>query len=90
MDSVLVDSIDLYYLSWSKALEGFGIPLSRQKYLQFIGRYSADVVEGLIDPEVSPFIITKILQRKDKFFEDLVQHIFRKWSQPLPHITKLH
>jgi beta-phosphoglucomutase len=75
MDGVLVDSIDLHYQSWRKALEGFGIPLSRQKYLQFFGRSSIDVAEGVIGPEISPIIRSEIRQRKDNIFEELVPHM---------------
>jgi HAD superfamily hydrolase (TIGR01509 family) len=78
MDGVLVDSIDLHYLSWAKALASFDISLSRQKYLQYFGRSSADVAAGVINPEVSASLKSEIRHRKDIFFEDLVPHLARQ------------
>ncbi len=78
MDGVLVDSTELHYISWSKALADFSIPLTRKKFLQFFGRAPAEVTAGVIGWGVSPTVQAEIRQRKDMFFDDLAPRMVRR------------
>lgn len=75
MDGVLVDSTELHYMSWSKVLADFGIPLTRKKFLFFFGRAPAEVTSGVIGWGVSPTMQAEIRQRKDILFEDLAPRL---------------
>ncbi len=75
MDGVLVDSTELHYMSWNKALADFGIPLTRKKFLKYFGRAPAEVTAGVIGSGVSPTIQTEIRQHKDMLFEELAPRL---------------
>jgi beta-phosphoglucomutase len=78
MDGVLVDSTELHYISWNKALADFGIPLTRKKFLKFFGRAPAEVTAGVTGWGVSPTVQAEIRQRKDIFFNDLAPRLVRR------------
>jgi beta-phosphoglucomutase len=88
MDGMLVDSTDLHYLSWSKALADFGISLTRQKFLQFFGRAPADVTAGVIGPRVSPAVQAEIRRRKDMLFDDLAPRPARQMPGALDWVRR--
>jgi HAD superfamily hydrolase (TIGR01509 family) len=88
MDGVLVDSTELHYMSWNKALADFGIPLTRKKFLKFFGRAPAEVTEGVIGSGVSPTVQAEIRQRKDMFFNDLAPRLVRRIPGALDWVRK--
>jgi HAD superfamily hydrolase (TIGR01509 family) len=69
MDGVLVDSTELHFLSWNKALEPFGIALTRSEFLAFFGRSPTDVTEGILGSKVSLQAQAEIRRRKDEYFD---------------------
>jgi beta-phosphoglucomutase len=88
MDGVLVDSTELHYISWNKALADFGIPLTRKKFLQYFGRAPVEVTAGVIGWGVSPTVQAEIRQRKDMFFEDLAPRLVRRMPGALDWVRK--
>jgi beta-phosphoglucomutase len=88
MDGVLVDSTELHYMSWSKALADFGIPLTRKKFLKFFGRAPAEITAGVIGWGVSPTVQAEIRQRKDIFFEDLAPRLVHRMPGALEWVRQ--
>jgi beta-phosphoglucomutase len=67
MDGVLVDTGDLHYQSWAKAMAEYNLTLSKERFLQFFGRSPQDTFNGLM-ADVDLPIALRIQERKEKLF----------------------
>ena len=82
MDGVLVDTGELHFQAWLRALPEYGIPFTRELFTATFGMNNAGVLAVLLGQTPAPELLAEISDRK----EDLFRRAVRGRAQPLPGV----
>ncbi|MFC2052976.1 HAD family hydrolase [Chloroflexota bacterium] len=68
MDGVLVDTAELHYQTWKQTLAGYGIPFSRQLFIEFFGMNNDQTLTRILGHPPEPSFLQESSDHKeDKF-----------------------
>lgn len=82
MDGVLVDTGDLHYLSWVKALSEVGMSINEKLFRETFGMNNAGIISILVEGEPDPEFVNQLGERKELLFREMV----KGQVQPLPGV----
>ncbi len=84
MDGVIADTGEFHYLAWSRTLEAFHIPYSRELFLETFGMNNRAILERLLGREGDDGIKAKIDFQKEVLFRQVIHG----QAQPLPGVLE--
>jgi beta-phosphoglucomutase len=71
LDGVIVDSTEIHYKAWAKALSKFGITITREKFLSTFGMNNQAIIPTIIDSP-SPELVKEIDDLKEIAFREAI------------------
>lgn len=88
MDGVLVDTGDLHYLTWEKALAEVDFSLSKEAFVSTFGKNNNSIVKIWFGEDVDPEFIRQLSDRKEEIFRQLVSGNVRLLPGVLAWLTQ--
>lgn len=84
LDGVLVDTAELHFETWAKALAEIGLPFDRPTFKRQFGRNNASTITAVLGYSPQPELLASLSERKESLFRQQI----RGHAQPLPGVRQ--